>query len=208
MSDALVIFLHGVGSRGADFSGLGELWQEALPDAQFVAPDAPQPFDFGGNGRQWFSVSGVTEINRPERVREARAAFNRVIAGVITEYGFADRLDRVALVGFSQGSIMALDAVVSGRWPVGAVVAFSGRLASPPPLSHTDATPILLLHGTDDATMPITLCREAQIALTGLGMAVAAKELPGVGHEISAEGARIAIQFLQDQFERKVATHD
>ncbi|WBQ17602.1 alpha/beta hydrolase [Sphingobium yanoikuyae] len=196
MSDRLVIFLHGVGSRGADLAGLGDLWQDALPGTVFAAPDGPFPFDFGGNGRQWFSVAGVTDGNRPERVREARAAFNRMIEGVVTEQGFADRLDRVALVGFSQGSIMALDAVASGRWPVGAVVAFSGRFASPPPLAATGATPVLLVHGTADPTMPIALCGQAETALSELGFDVEVSKLGGIGHQISPDGANRAADFL------------
>lgn len=71
MTKKLVIFLHGVGSSGADLAVLGPLWQERLPDTHFSAPNAPQAFGQGG-GWQWFSLNGITEANRPQRIVEAR----------------------------------------------------------------------------------------------------------------------------------------
>jgi phospholipase/carboxylesterase len=181
---SLIIFLHGVGSRGADLASLGEFWADALPGAAFAAPDAPFPFDQGGNGRQWFSVSGVTPANRPQRIVEARAAFDETLTRIIAEHGFADKLDRVALVGFSQGAIMSLDALVSGRWPVAAVVAFSGRLASPEPFTPTLAT-------------QASESESANARLAGIGVNATCHILRGVGHTISSEGAVMAAAFLR-----------
>lgn len=134
---ALVILLHGVGSRGADMAGLQPLLAAALPGAAFAAPDAPEPFSGGGTGRQWFSVAGISDESRPTRVARGRAGFDATLREIIDRHGLAADLDRVALVGFSQGAIMALDAVATERWPVAGVVAFSGRLAGPAPLDLT-----------------------------------------------------------------------
>ena len=114
-NDSLVVFLHGVGALGADLAPLAEPLSAFLPSTVFAAPDAPARFDGGGPARQWFSVAGISAENRPQRVEQAREAFARVISAAIAERGFAGRLDRVAFFGFSQGSIMALDAVASGR---------------------------------------------------------------------------------------------
>lgn len=197
---ALVIFLHGVGSRGADLAGLGGLWGPQLSDTAFGAPDAPFAFDQGVSGRQWFSVRGVTEADRPQRVVDARAAFDQTIRAIIEANGFADRLGRVAFVGFSQGSIMALDAVASGRWPVGAVVAFSGRLASPKPLAPASGTKVLLVHGDADPVIPAQESAQAEATLQTAGIDARQQRLRGLGHTISAEGAAIAGNFLADVF--------
>lgn len=197
MSPSLVLFLHGVGSRGADLAPLGESWRVLLPGATFVSPDAPFPFEFGGAGRQWFSVKGVTEANRPERILAAREAFDAVLGAALDEHGFANKLDRVALVGFSQGTIMALDALASGRWPVAAVVGFAGRLASPEPLSPSAGTKTLLVHGDADQVMPVQLIDDAQQTLRQLGVSVEAHKLPGVSHTISPQGVALAGSFLQ-----------
>ena len=155
MPDAtrLVIFLHGVGSRGEDLLPLAGPLRDALPGTVFVAPDAPFPFPYG-MGHQWFSIAGVTEENRAGRIKAARTDFDRVIRETIETYGFAEKRDRVAFIGFSQGTIMALDALASGRWPVGAIVGFSGRLASPLPLSPGQATPVSRL---TQAAAPMTV---------------------------------------------------
>jgi len=198
MSASLVILLHGVGSRGDDLEVLARAWAGLLPDTAFAAPDAPFPFDHGGGGRQWFSVTGVTEADRPARVEAARAEFDRTIATILAERGFADRLEKVALVGFSQGSIMALDALASGRWRVAAVVAFAGRLASPEPLTPKPGTPVLLVHGTADPGMPVALSEEAQARLAVAGIPAGLKRIPGCGHHLEAVGVEAAGRFLAE----------
>ena len=152
MSDNLVILLHGVGSSGADIAGLAPALAPTLPNTKFVSPDGPGRFNAG---HQWFCITGVTPENRPARVAAARPSFDAILSDLIGREGFAGRLDRVALVGFSQGSIMALDALASGRWPVAGVVAFSGRLASPEPLEPVKGSKLLLFHGADDQMMPV-----------------------------------------------------
>jgi phospholipase/carboxylesterase len=193
MSHSLVIMLHGVGSSGGDLSPLGGFWSQTLPDADFVAPDAPHRF---GPGFRWFSIDGVTEANRPERVAAARGAFDQIVTGLLASHGMTGRLDRVALVGFSQGAIMALDALATGRWPVAAVVAFSGRLASPLPLHPATATRVLFIHGDADPVMPASGSEQAAAVLAGLGVRTTLRILPGIGHTISSDGAALASAFL------------
>jgi phospholipase/carboxylesterase len=194
-TDSLVILLHGVGSSGADIAGLADVLAPSLPAATFAAPNGPDPSSFGA-GYQWFSVAGVTEENRPGRIVAARTAFDATINAIIAERGFADRLDRVAFVGFSQGTIMALDAIASGRWPVAGIVGFSGRLASPEPLSPSAGTAVLLVHGDADRVIPMSETQAAEATLTRLGLAVESHILDGVGHTITAEGAALAARFL------------
>lgn len=193
MDRGLVILLHGVGSNGADMAALGQAMAPALPGIAFESPDAPHG---DGRGREWFSVAGITEGNRPDRVAAARAGFDAVIADLIERHGFSDALDRVALLGFSQGSIMALDALASGRWAVGAVVAFSGRLASPLPLAPSTGTALLLLHGDADPVMPPTESVRAAEQLTAVGVRAKLMIEPGLGHQISRTGLAQATAFL------------
>lgn len=196
MSRKLLITLHGVGSNGADLAPIGAQIAQSL-GAQTESPDAPEPYDFGGPGRQWFSIAAVTAANRPTRVAKARAAFDEILTAIIARHGMENRLQDVALLGFSQGSIMALDAVASGRWPVGAVVAFSMRLATPQPLTPALRTPVLLIHGTADPVMPTTEATTAEAALTAAGVNATLHLLPGVGHGITPAGIELAQDFLR-----------
>jgi phospholipase/carboxylesterase len=196
LAKSLVIFLHGVGSRGIDLMPLIQAWQPALPTVVFAAPDGPFAFDGSGAGRQWFSVSGVTETNRPQRIVAARPAFDDVLRGIIEQHGLLTRLERVALVGFSQGSIMALDAIASGRWPVGAVVAYSGRLASPRPFTPVGSSRVLAVHGAADPVIPAANSTNAAAARRELGLDARSQILPGVGHTITTEGAQLGADFV------------
>lgn len=195
MSQSLVIMLHGVGSNGDDLAPLGDIWRPGLQETGFAAPDAPFPFD-QGPGRQWFSIAGVTEDNRPGRVAAARDAFDATLNRLMAEHGLAGRPERVVLAGFSQGAIMALDAVVSGRWPLAGVVAFSGRLSSPAPLAPPAHLPVLLIHGAQDPVIPAGETERAALRLQGLGVEVQRHILPGLGHSLSTEGVAMAGRFI------------
>lgn len=195
MAKGLVILLHGVGSNGEDLAGLGAHWASDLPDVAFSSPNAPCRFDHGP-GYQWFSLAGVTPDNRPVRVEAAREAFDQQLNAILAQHQMQDRLNKVVLAGFSQGSIMALDAVVSGRWPVAGLVAFSGRLASPTPFHPAVSTPVMLIHGMADSVIPYSESETAATALTAAGLTVSTQFDPSTGHTISAQGARSAAEFI------------
>jgi len=194
-SGSLLVLFHGVAAFGHDLAPLQEALEHALPDADAVSPDAPEPFAHGP-GRQWYSQDDISAANRPARVAEARPAFDALVEDILESRGFAGRLDRVALVGFSQGAIMVLDALASGRWPVAAVVAFSGRLSTPPPLAPSRSTRLLLVHGGADPVVPPVESEHAFAVLTKLGVAVEHHVLPGIGHVVAPEGAALAAAFL------------
>lgn len=193
MNRALVVLLHGVGARGSDVAALGRLWADLLPDADFVAPDAPFAFD-QGPGRQWFSLDGITEASRPARVLAARPAFD----AMLTDLAAGRDMERLALVGFSQGATMALDAVASGRWPVVACVAFSGRFSVPEPHAPSDRTRLFLVHGTEDRAIPFSESERAHAALAGKVRGVQLLLLPGVGHGFTEEAALQAGRFVAE----------
>lgn len=197
--DFLVILLHGVGSSGADLVPLGAALDRFVPNAKFVSPNAPEPSAFGA-GYQWFSVVGVTTENRVARVIAARDGFDAVIEAAITENGFADKRQRVAFVGFSQGSIMALDALATGRHSLAAVVSFAGRLATPDPLTPPINAEALLLHGDADPVIPSTETRAAAERLLSAGVMVETEILPGIGHTIAPQSIQTAGRFLARQF--------
>ena len=115
------------------------------------------------------------------------------------------RLDHVAFFGFSQGAIMSLDAIATGRWPVGAVVAASGRLALPPGLMAAPKTPVLLLHGERDDVVPVEETVRANHILKSAGFAVDARVYPNLGHSISPEGVQAAGEFLAAKLARSEA---
>lgn len=198
----LIILLHGVGSSGADLEGLGHFFQQVMPEIEFASPDGSAAFDGGGEGYQWFSLDNITETLRTERLVAARADFAAIINNILKQHDIVAGRDKVILLGFSQGSIMALDALVTGSIPLAGVVAFSGRLASPKPYQPAVNTPVLLVHGMADSVIPWLESEAAAAALIEAGVnEVETLFEPDVTHTISGDGIARAMAFVAEQFE-------
>ena len=178
-----VILLHGVGGNGAGLAPLA-----ATFPVKTFAPDAPEPC---GPGRQWFSVAGITEANRPGRIVAARAGLDALIDGFVAREG----ITRLVAWGFSQGAIMALDALARGK--LAEVVAVAGRLAfesQPTPLPGARA---LLIGGAADGVVPGALSAEAAERLQTAGVATRLILQPGVGHIVTPQALHESLAFLQ-----------
>ncbi|MBP1807277.1 alpha/beta hydrolase [Rubellimicrobium aerolatum] len=202
----LVVLLHGVGARGRDLEPLARAIARGLPGARTACPDAPEPCDWDAGTRQWFSLTAVAEEERPARVRAARAGLDRAIGGIVAAEGMSGSLGRVALVGFSQGGTMALDAVASGRWPVAALAAIAGRWSIPAPMRPPGGTRVLLLHGEADPVVPVADAGRAAAALEGAGLAVRVATYPGVGHAIPPRGVAAVVRFLAEALAGEAGT--
>ena len=165
------IFLHGVGGTGAGLRAMaGKI--AGLPETAF--PDGPHPFEKGA-GRQWFSIIGVTDANRPGRIAEAMPGFIRMVEAM-------GNPRESLLVGFSQGAIMSLHATAEGL-RVARVVAISGRLAAPV-RPRDDWPAITMLHGTADAVIPPEKARNTEAWLTAAGASPRLTLFEGLGHTI------------------------
>ena len=189
----LIICLHGIGASGAQMKPIADSWRGHFPGATFVTPDAPLKNGYGGH--QWFKVDGM-QLD-PVRIQEARDAFDRTIGGIIRREGFDGKAGSIAFVGVSQGAIVALEAVASGRWKVGALVAFSGLLPSTTISRSGSQTPVLLVHGAEDRTIPSMASTVAAGQLRAAGYQVEIDIEPRVGHTISLNGANKALRFLR-----------
>jgi len=149
-------------------------------------------------GHQWFSTEG--NPLDPARILFARDAFDRLMNDVIRREGFTDAQDKIAFVGVSQGAIVALDAVASGRWRVGSLVSFAGLLPPQKIPAVSKSTSIFLVHGQADATIPAAASALAAAQLRAAGFDVELDIEMGVGHTISSAGAQKALFFLQRSF--------
>jgi phospholipase/carboxylesterase len=188
----LVLLFHGVGSSAADLVPLGEAIAHAAPEAMVVSVDAAHPSTLG-RGREWFSVVGVTEQDRPGRVAAAMPAFLQAVAHWQQESGLG--ADATVLAGFSQGAIMSLEATQADSPPAARVIALAGRFAqgvrrAPPGVRFH------LVHGEQDAVVPTRFSVEAAQALRALGAGVTLDLLPGLGHGIDARAVQLVIGYL------------
>lgn len=193
----LVVFLHGLGADGQDLIGLAPVLAQVLPDAQFVSPDAPEPCDMAPYGYQWFSLQDRAYPAMLAGVAAAAPILNRFIDRQLELLGLDD--SDLALVGFSQGTMMALYTALRRSNSCAAVVGFSGALIAPE-LLHDELVsnvPVCLIHGEADPVVPFGALEAAVAGLHAASVGVEFHARPNLGHGIDPEGIRIAGNFLK-----------
>jgi phospholipase/carboxylesterase len=192
---SLVILLHGLGADGFDVIDLAPGWGRAVPDALFVAPHAWAPCDLAPYGRQWFSLPDRSPAMLRAGVDEAAAELAAWLDEERARLGLA--LDRVALMGFSQGAMTALCLGLGRARGCAAVLAYSGRLIAPDPPPAGAGPRILLVHGEEDEVVPASASRSAALAIAAAGVAVEAVFRPGLAHGIDEAGITLGALALQ-----------
>lgn len=182
----LVVLLHGYGADGNDLIGLAPHWQRMLPTAAFVAPNAPEPCAGAPMGYQWFSISRIDPHEMARGVESAAPLLNDFLDAELKRLGLTG--DRMALVGFSQGTMMSLHVGLRRAAKPAAIVGFSGMLAGEAPALGPDAPPILLVHGDADPMIPVGAVFDAAGKLGRAGGCVQWHVSPGLGHSIDEAG--------------------
>ena len=193
----LVILLHGLGADGNDLIGLAPYWAPLLPEAEFLSPNAPFPCDMAPYGYQWFSAQDRSPEAVLAGVRAAAPLLDAFIDEALAERGLGD--GDLALVGFSQGTMMSLHVGLRRAAAAAGIVGYSGRLLAPEllPGELRSRPPVLLAHGTEDPLVPYASLAAAEAALKAAGVAVETLTCPGIGHSIDQEGLRRGGQFLK-----------
>jgi phospholipase/carboxylesterase len=201
-ADAAIVFLHGYGADGADLLGLADPLAPHLPGTAFHAPDAPERSAGNPLGYQWFPIpwlDGSSEAAARAGMAASVAALDAYLDGVLADEGLTP--DRLMLIGFSQGTMMALHVAPRRAQAVAGVVGFSGRLLNPEALA-TEARvkpPVLLLHGDQDPVVPFADMELASRALQQAGFAVRSHVMKGTQHGISPDGLGAALAFVKAQ---------
>jgi phospholipase/carboxylesterase len=188
---SIVILVHGYGSNGEDLIGLAPYWRDALTDTVFVAPNAPEPCPGAPGGYQWWPV---WNSDRAAGVRGAAVVLSAFIDAQLARYGLTD--DRLALVGFSQGTMLALHVAPRRERQLAGVVGYSGMLIDADAAAVQTRPPVLLVHGDADPMVPVAAFHQAEVALRKLGFDLNAHVSRGLGHSIDMDGLRLGGAFL------------
>ena len=201
----LVVFLHGYGADGNDLIDIGRMWQNELPDAAFVSPHAPEPCGMAPIGRQWFALTFRDPDERWVGVNAAAPGLTAFIDAELARHALPP--SALALVGFSQGTMMALHVGLRRAAAPAAIVGYSGMLVLPP---DGDAErfaaeirarpPVLLIHGSADDLIPVDALFQSAQSLAALDLPAEWHLSHGVGHGIDEEGLRHGGAFLSRRF--------
>lgn len=197
--DSLVVMAHGFGSSGEDLIGLAGAWQAALPTTYFVAPDGPEvvpgmPADMPGY--QWFDLSGG-QAGLAQKVATARVLFDSFLDRELARHKLAP--NRLALVGFSQGTMLSLHCGIRREVAPAAILGYSGALADTPEQVVEEATakpPVMLIHGAEDDRIPAGAALAAAQGLGAADIPVQWSIRPNLGHSIDEAGVAMGARFI------------
>ncbi len=197
----LIVFLHGYGANGADLFDLSNAFSNVMPDAYFLAPDAPNDCAMSPLGKEWFPIEKI-----PLGAVEASKEFLNFIKKEAEKIDI--NLDKVILIGFSQGSMMSLQSILMSEEKFCAVIGYSGGLQLPNieccrNLIHDGKhihsnTPVLLVHGEEDQVVPFESLNLTKNILSNIGFDVKILPCPLLGHGINPEGISEGIEFLKN----------
>ena len=197
----LVVFLHGYGADGADLIEIGRAWQQFLPDAAFVSPHAPHPCGQAPTGRQWFDLFTRAQDERWSGARKAAPVLERFLDAELARHKLPPQA--LALVGFSQGTMMSLHVGLRRAAPPAAIVGYSGLFVLPDDAEPAavkgeikSRPPVLLVHGDQDELIPPQALFLAAQGLAALGVPTEWHLSAGIGHGIDGEGLRHGGEFL------------
>jgi phospholipase/carboxylesterase len=192
----IVVLLHGYGADGHDLMGLAPSWAPSLPDAVFYAPNAIEPCEVGF-GYQWFGLEDRSAARLVAGVEAAAPIFDAWLDQRLAEHGLDE--GRCALVGFSQGTMVALHVGLRRKKALAGILGFSGALIAGDRLPQEIVTrpKVLLVHGAADQVVPAGALSVAVKGLDAAGVQVAALLRPGLGHGIDPEGMARGLDFLK-----------
>ena len=197
-----VVFLHGYGADGSDLLGLADPLGPHLPDTVFFAPDAPENCTANPFGFQWFPIpwlDGSSEEQALAGLAAAAEDLNAFLDRILQEEGLGP--EQLALVGFSQGTMISLHVALRRAEAVAGVVGFSGRLMVPERLEAEKlaSPPVLLIHGDQDEVVPLASLPQAADALVAAGIETYTHVSKGTGHGIAHDGLSLALSFLREK---------
>src|ERR1041385_6911210 len=201
----VVVFLHGYGADGNDLIEIGRAWQPLLPDTAFVSPHAPEPCGQAPMGRQWFDLFTRSPNERWDGARKAAPFLERSLDAELARHQLPPQA--LALVGFSQRTMMSLHVGLRRATPPAAIVGYSGIFVLPDK-AKPDAVageikskpPVLLVHGSEDDLIPAQALFQSAQALAALEVPVEWHLSEGTGHGIDQEGLRHGGAFLAKRF--------
>lgn len=198
-SRQLVILCHGYGADGNDLIGLASHWQDILPDVDFISPNAPQRCDMGF-GYQWFPISRLDPDELMRGIENAAPILDEFIDEELARRGLDE--SALAMIGFSQGTMMSLHVGLRRSSAPVAILGYSGALGGAERLMSevTGRPPVMLIHGDADDMLPVSRMYDAARQLGEAGLSVQWHVCAGLGHGIDQEGLGLGGHFLAQAF--------
>ena len=200
----MVIFLHGYGANGDDLLNIGEEWAAELPDAVFIAPNAPDICEASPMGYQWFSIREIDgkSFERDRLVETVAPVLSAYIDEQLQKWGVPE--SQLAVVGFSQGAMMAMYTMPRRKAPCAGVIGYSGILLDAGGLNKPGIVkmPVLAIHGDADTIVPPKYLALVQRGFEAAEFDVETIMRPRLGHGIDQFGLVRGVEFIKEAFDK------
>ena len=193
----VIVLCHGYGGDGKNISTLAISWQRFLPDAIFLCPNAPEVCTDNPQGYQWFDMASEKEETMFEKSLAAEEKLNTFLDQVINNFQLES--SNLALVGFSQGCMMSIQAGLKRKEQINCIIGYSGKVINQKHLlENINSKPkIFLMHGANDTIVSPTHLLEAKEYLKKCGLKIKTKIFKNCEHNISVEGTSLGLAFLK-----------
>ena len=192
-----IVLCHGYGGDGKDISTLAINWQRFLPDAIFLCPNAPEVCADNPRGYQWFDMTSENEEMIFEKSLAAAEKLNIFLDQVVKNFRLES--SNLALVGFSQGCMISIQAGLPRKEQINCIIGYSGKVINQKHLmKNINSKPkIFLMHGANDTIVSPTHLLEAKEYLKKCGLKIKTKLFKNCGHNIPVEGTSLGLAFLK-----------
>ncbi len=191
----IVILIHGYGSNGADLLSLAPYWYQHLPNALFVAPNAPEPCPGLPGGFQWWALETFDRAALAAGVARAAPKLDAFVDAQLAAHGLTER--DLVLIGFSQGTMMALHVGPLRARRIAGIIGYSGVLADPHTAGVRTKPPVLLVHGDADPVVPIAGFHRSVAELQAMRFDLETHVSIGLGHGVDAQGLDLGLKFIR-----------
>ena len=193
----IIILCHGYGGDGQDISALALNWRRFLPDAVFLCPNAPEVCTVNPFGYQWFDMAVENDETILEKSLVAEKKLNTFLDQVLDDFQLD--ITNLALVGFSQGSMMIIQTALKKKEQINCLVAYSGKIINKQYLSNNIVSKpkIFLMHGDKDTIVSPSHLLESKEFLVQQGVKIKTKLFKNCEHKISVEGSSLGLEFLR-----------
>ena len=191
----LLLLVHGLGSNEHDLMGLAP----AL-DPRFLIVSARAPLTLERGSYAWFNIQFTATgiVVSPQEVEASRVLLLKFVDELVEAYQADPK--RVFLMGFSQGCMVSLAAVLTQPKKFAGVAGMSGRLpdvdSKMAPAADLSGMPLIVVHGTDDQVLPIANGRAIRDKLRTLPVDLTYREYP-MAHTVSPESLNGVAKWLK-----------
>ena len=194
--NSLVVLLHGIGADAFDLIPLAKYWALTLKKTKFYSLHAPYTYRLAPFGKQWFDLEDRDQTRILKEIELVKPMIITFLKKKLKDYNL--QYKDLILVGFSQGTMVALNLTLTMKEEVRGFLGYSGGviLTKSGKIKIISKPNICLVHGKNDEVVPKKMMETTKIILKDNKIDVDTHLIENLGHSIDQKGLEIGQNFL------------